>query len=637
MNSFCALADLAPSGPPTLAALEVVRQMAARSRSPELRVQVPQAHGSPELIAAGAQQTCRNGVRVIASARLDRVADLVREVAPWLEGQPSPSAADLILAAYFRWQNRCPEHLLGDFAFVIWDSRQRSLLAARDPLGIKPLHYARSGTRWCLASEVLCLLAHPDASPELDLESVGDFLTGTDHPQDRTFFRQIRRLPPGHCLHLDLRTTATAEHLWRYWSLDRQIEPCSETEAAERFRSLLRQAVGDRLPASPEVAAIALSGGLDSATVASLACRERARTGAPRTLIAGSLVFDTLGECDERPYLRTILEHLEIPAVTVEAERFWFLGDPEAYQPEIDTPVLSWEGSYRQLLRGLADHGVGVLLTGHGADHLLKGSRRVYSDRLRHGDARALIEVVGYAQRESRDWHFLYKYLAAPLIPVPFENLLRRISGRSLTPPDVPSWIAPELAQATGLQARLHTSWDCRRHMRSAHQEIRELFAQADYLRSVEWYDRNAAPFGIEMRHPFLDRRLVELVLATPPRHLFRLGVYKPLLRQATVGLLPEAVRLRRDKTRLGRFLEYSLREKAPAQVEELLRAPMVESFGLCAGEPLRKAFTDYLQGRPNTSGRMLWNALSLEIWLRRHARSLRSAVGTLNFRRTAA
>lgn len=633
MNAFCALADLTPSSrPPFPAALEMARQMAARSRHPQLRSLSPQAQGPSELIGIGALQACRDGVHVIASARLDRVADLTREVASWLEGQTSPSAADLILAAYLRWQDRCPEHLLGDFAFVIWDSRRQSLLAARDPLGIKPLHYARSGTRWWFASEVLCLLAHPDVSPDLDLESVGDFLTGTDHPQDRTFFQQIRRLLPGHCLQV----TANAERPWRYWSLDREIEPCSETEAVERFRVLLQQAVSDRLPASSEIAAIALSGGLDSTTVAALACRERASMGAPQGLIAGSLVFDTLSECDERPYLRTILDSLKISAVTIDAERFWFLGDPEAYQPEIDTPALSWEGGYRQLLRALADQGTRVLLTGHGGDHLLRGSGRIYADRLRRGDARAAFEVARHARRERYDWHFLYKYMAAPLVPPPLEALLRRVSGRRLSSPAIPSWIASSFARSIELPARLHASWERRRQLRSARQEIRYPFEQADHLRSIEWYDRNAAPFGLEIRHPFLDRRLVEMVLSMPPRYLFRLGLYKPFLRRATEGLLPDSIRLRRDKTRLGSFLDYSLREKGAARIEDLLAAPVAESFGLIAGDQLRTAFSAYLRGEPNTSGRMLWNALSVEIWLRRHAQQLRPG-GTKSLGQTAA
>ena len=622
MSAFCALADLSAFRglAPGLDA-EIVRRMASRSRHRHLAGAEPTSVSvgpRPELLAAGGLQAARGGIHVVAAARLDETAELERTLAPWLDGRRErPSVADLILAAYLQWGDRCPEHLLGDFSFVVWDRPNRSLLAARDPLGVKPFHLVRLSAHLAMASEVLCLLGHPEVAPELDLQTIGDFLTAQEPAPDRTFFACIRRLPPGH----RFLATAAGERTERYWHPAAVAAGTwSADETAERFRTLLQAAVGDRLQTESGNVAIALSGGLDSSAVAALAHRERLRRGAPAKLLAGSLHFEQLAACDERRYRQILLADLEIDPVAVEAERFWLLSDAEAQAPEIDTPVLSFDTAFRELLRRLQDQGAQVLLTGHGADDLLRGSGRVYADRLRRGDLRAAAEILRYARSHGRDWHFLYRYLLAPLLPPRLEDALRRLTRRPLPAPEIPEWIDPGFARAAGLPERLASFQNARRARRTAAEEIQAGLEQASYLRSVEWYDRVAAPFGIEARHPFLDRRLVELVLAARPRHLFEPGTHKPMLRRALREILPEPLLLRLDKTRLGPFIDYSLREKATVQVETLLSAPIAEGLGFLQGGQLRMAYDAYRNGRSGERGRTLWYALALELWLRQHA-----------------
>ena len=93
--------------------------------------------------------------------------------------------------------------------------------------------------------------------------------------------------------------------------------------------------------------------------------------------------------------------------------------------------------------------------------------------------------------------------------------------------------------------------------------------------RVAHWYGRHAAAHGVEVRHPFLDRRVVEFVLSIPPEKLFRAGLSKPLLRRSMAGVLPEAVRTRRDKTKLGAFLDLSAAGGRRPRIERLLEAPL--------------------------------------------------------------
>jgi asparagine synthase (glutamine-hydrolysing) len=137
------------------------------------------------------------------------------------------------------------------------------------------------------------------------------------------------------------------------------------------------------------------------------------------------------------------------------------------------------------------------------------------------------------------------------------------------------------------------------------------------YWRLANWHDRSSAAFGIEVRHPFLDRRLFEYVLAIPGEQLFRLDVTKGLLRRSMRGSLPERIRGRQGKTRFTPFLDSVLRERAAGEITELLRSPRAVELGVFDGDRLRSAYLDFLGGT-DEARRALWYAITLEIWLRR-------------------
>jgi asparagine synthase (glutamine-hydrolysing) len=565
----------------------------------------------------GTTKSFSSSIQLVANARLDNRRELLTTLASWLPEQARPSDADLILAAYLCWGERCPEHLLGDFSFCLWDSGRRMLFCARDPLGVKPLHYARIGSLVCVSSKVGRILEHPSVHRRLDLVTLGDYLTESLGDPERTFFSEIRRLLPGH----RMIASPAGFRLERYWDVSRirQTVYRRDAEYSEHFLDLLQQAVGDRLATSAPTLGIALSGGLDSSAVAAVAQRELSQTGSTE-LLPVSLIFSRLAQCDERPFIEATVNALGLKPILIEAEPFWFLGDEEAYTPSLESPALSWEGCFQQVFSRLRSGGAQVLLTGHGADDLLRGSFRVYADRLRRADLRAVPEVWQYAWSEGRRWRTVYRCLAEPLLPPSVDRTFRQLLGRR-SRPAIFSWISSGFAYRTGLAKRLE---EARRSPRTAPQEIYDsIVAQPGYGRSIDWYDRTAAPFGVEVRHPFLDRRIAEYVLSIPPRQLFRLGTYKPLLRQAMCGLLPDSVRLRRDKTKLGSFIDYSLREKEGARVEELFRSPVSAELGILDGQNLREAFRSYRMGSPDGSKRPLWYAITVELWLRKYSHLL--------------
>jgi asparagine synthase (glutamine-hydrolysing) len=189
--------------------------------------------------------------------------------------------------------------------------------------------------------------------------------------------------------------------------------------------------------------------------------------------------------------------------------------------------------------------------------------------------------------------------------------------------PSIPAWIEPELARRAGLEALESESRKPRspRFRQASQQELyNTLLRNAAFSRAVSWHDRTGSAEGIEVRHPFLDSRLVEYIFALPPGRLMGREGRKALLRRAMHGRLPEVVRLRRGKTRFGTFMDVSLREKGAERITELLHRPLMVQMGLLRRDQLRSAYKAYQSGE--LAHRNLWYAFTLESWLRRCARA---------------
>ena len=187
-------------------------------------------------------------VVIAADARIDGRAELRQELNSHgchdLENVPD---VELILHAYLVWGDECAKHLLGDFAFAIWDGRRRQLFCARDHFGIKPFYYAQVGDSLIFSNTLNCLRLHPRVSDELNDLAIGDFLLfDCNQDQSTTTFADIRRLPPAHYLTWQ----PGSLRLERYWSLpliDRPLRYSRPQDYVEHFKALLTQAVADRL------------------------------------------------------------------------------------------------------------------------------------------------------------------------------------------------------------------------------------------------------------------------------------------------------------------------------------------------------------------------------------------------------
>ncbi|MEP7356295.1 MAG: asparagine synthase-related protein, partial [Anaerolineales bacterium] len=202
---------------------------------------------------------------ITADARIDNRDELFG-----LLGLADHSLADsaLILAAYAKWGERCPEHLLGDFAFAIWDAGKQALFCARDHLGNRPLFYHQAPGFAAIASEIKALLVLPQVPRRLNERRIAEYLATLHDDTAITFYQDIHRLPPAHSLTL----SRAGAKLERYWALDpaRALPPASDEAYADGFRELFTEAVRCRLRSAYPVGAM-LSGGLDSSSIVCVA------------------------------------------------------------------------------------------------------------------------------------------------------------------------------------------------------------------------------------------------------------------------------------------------------------------------------------------------------------------------------
>jgi len=491
---------------------------------------------------------------ITADARLDCRAELEAKLSA-ADRKCSRGAPDsvLLLHAYAAWGEACVQHLRGDFAFAIWDARQRTLFCARDHFGIKPFYYALIGDLFLFSNTLDCVRVHPDVSDDLDDAAIADFLLfGTNYDLRSTTFRDIRRLPPAHFLAV----SGQGLRVERYWSppIDGRIRYHRPDEYVEHFQILLQSAVSDRL--RTDRAGILLSGGLDSSSVAATVRGLSGNSSGPVDLRAYTITYESLLADRDGEHARKVAEFLKMPIRCLPMDGlqpFDRWTDAELTWPEpVDDPFFA--GLFDQS-RMIAED-CRVVLTGEGIDNLMHFEMWPYARHLlRNGQwGRTIAESRRYLQLRSSVW----------------PGVRRRLRGlfvQDLDAPVFPRWFAPEFAKRMNLEER----WRECSAVRSspAHPVVPGAHASLSlpqWSQLFELENAGVTRCPVEVRYPFLDLRIVEYVLALPP---FPWAFEKNLLREAMVGHLPESIRRRRKTPLAGDPLKEMLQRPDAARIDQ--------------------------------------------------------------------
>lgn len=561
----------------------------------------------------------RRGRRVLtADARLDNRAALMDRLD--VDGDVVTDS-ELILAAYDRWGTDCAAELRGAFALALWDGDRRRLFCVRDHMGVKPLYYSRSGDRFAVASEIKALLRVPGIDSVPDDHRIGDYLAGRFPQQDRTFYRDVSRLLPGHTL------TVSSDGLTRrqYWSVDSDATLDYPSDAAyeRRFRELFTDAVEARMRSNAPVGSF-LSGGLDSSSIACVA--RDLLADRDRRLHTFSAVFDEITACDERTYIEAVLDQGGFEPHYVHGDRVPPLLDLDRHLRHQDQPfypslfMLIWG-----LLAEIEHTDVTVVLQGYGGDQTLGSNVRGYfRELLRTGRWRTLFRELRwyhdrYAAVSYRDtlWHGL----VLPFVPGVARTLWharyddRQYLDRAFCPVD------EAFAHRTGLADRLRTdaiSIPPRTHRGM----ITQALTSGEPTFNLELNDMAAAAHGVEPRYPYFDRDLVEFCVALPAAQNVADGLGRMIARNGLTTTLPAAVRGRDTKTEFSPNVIHGVQSYELSRIEETLFAgsPLVSEY--LPSDALERAYdrvrTQETSGNSNDA-RLLLMATTLERWLRNH------------------
>jgi asparagine synthase (glutamine-hydrolysing) len=559
---------------------------------------------------------------VVADARLDDRAGLVRSLGA---GAPPGDAPDsvLIAAAWQRWGEGAPERLLGDFAVVVYDVAARVLHAFRDPMGMRPLHFLVEPRRRVLVgSEVKQVLAASGVPVRIFEPAVAAHLAGPFVPPTWTFYEGVEALGPGEALRVDAEG-GVRRRVW--WALDpeERIVYRDLGAYAEHFRELLLTAVADRLRSVGPVGVL-LSGGVDSGSVAASAGWLREQGRAHQTdLRTYSFAYTTVPECDERAISAITVDRYGLRATDIPTHDAWPLCDMDAHGPDLDGPSI---GVYQPLidraLEAASEDGVGPLLGGDRGDLLVGPTGLSYVRLLARGDVRATMEEIGNHRRVLGDP--LPSILWRHLLLAGLWHLRRRrqvAQGPGGEPSDpVPGapWIDPGFADRIGLPdmlARAEVASPVRDHARA--QRYRSVFHPYQ-MQGMTWSERGYARYGVAFADPFSDLRLARFAVAVPAQVLTAPSEFdKPLAREAMRGIMPEGARRRAAKIEPAPFLAWALQGPATEAARSLGRGTEMAMRGWVDAEPLRERVEAVVAGAPIPA--LLWNALTLESWLRLH------------------
>ena len=549
-------------------------------------------------------------VTIAFDGRLDNRGELLSALNMSAPEDRMLSDAALVLLAYGRWGEACFERLLGPFAVVLYDAVRQRVIYARDPLGDRTLFYHLQPGVLVVASEEQAVLAHPAVSDELDETTLALYFAVTTPEDGATFFRDVQELLPAHAMVVD----AAGVRSWHYWEFDgsRRLHCRSDSEYAEQYRALLAEAVRCRLRSATSPM-VMMSGGLDSTSVAALAARQMAEAGHAARLRSVSYVFDELTECDERPYMDTIIAPYGIEALRFSGDECWPLSHPETWPWNPNGPGRT---PHRRLLDGVyataRSAGARVLLGGWFGDHHYTSVETWLADLLAERRwAEAAKEMAGHARRlglrrvlGSASVHHMGRR-ALDAVPA------GRLRPRRETPPA--SWLTPH---AAGLVARSKTGALAVAGARRSEQVERMLGALSARAASSSAVDGSGA--GVEVWYPYRDRRLVEFMLSVPGHQLYNRGRYKYVLRNAMDGLLPDKIRLRMRPTSLMPLYARGLLDRESRTVRGLLDAGDAVWPRFVRPDWLAAAYPARIEARiDGTEAILPWFCASFELWRR--------------------
>jgi len=558
--------------------------------------------------AASQPMATPNGrFHLIFNGEIYNYREIAAELASLGHSFRTRSDAEVLLLAWQEWGISVLPRLTGMFSFAVFDRQNATVLLARDPFGVKPLHYFQTRTSLVFASEIAPLLNFPGVSRRANAQTVYEFLSGAfgEH-SNRTFFQDVQQLPAAHYLLISCVSPGAAAPVC-YWEVKRKsTDRISPGQSSSRFRELFEKSVDLHLRSDVPVG-ISLSGGMDSSAITATA---RSTQGPDFPLHTFSYVADD-PRLSEQTWCEIVNRATSAQQHLVHVRPDELVRDCEhlirVQEQPFGSPTIY--AQYR-IFRSAHEHGVKVVLTGQGADQYLGYIHHLpvrLASILRQGRWLAAIRFLRHSGSLPISQAQLLRSLVRHTLPKRLKEAARgfRASG--------PPGMNKEWFRARGIEAteNAHTE-----DQYSLHDLMKQNLLQTlPGLLRVE--DRNAMAFSVENRVPFLSTELVDFVFSLPEEEIISdQGRCKAVLLRAMEGLVPEEILERRDKIGFAMPVSKLNHQSEMWLATYLSEAASIPALQASEVEKHLKAALREPPADPN-SQRWLWRWLTLIAWVR--------------------
>ena len=504
----------------------------------------------------------------------------------------SQTDTEVILKVYREYGEAGFDRLNGMWALAILDLRRRRVVLSRDRFAVKPLYVHHDGDAFYFASEIKQLVPIVKG-PRVNRATLFTYLRQgiVDHT-DETFFAGIQQMPARHNIVLDLPSGSVGQT--RYWDYDRAPISGGDAEHAERFRELFVDAVKIRLRSDVPVGCL-LSGGLDSSSIAAVA---NATLGQGITCYA--VVADDPRYSEER-FVDVLAAERRIPVekIRLQSEESWDHFERVAWHQ--DEPRTGFSAVAENLaLKAVKERsGIKVVLSGEGGDELLCGYRKYFFFYLRQLMHEGRFVMLGRNALASLVYGTaLWQFSLADA-----KRYLPRITARQDR-----LWLNQTLVEGGALEPVWRSSSILERQYLDIDRYSVPNLNHTD--------ERNAAAYGLELRFPFYDYRLVDFCTRLPDSSKIRNGWSKYILRTA-LHELPPRIAWRRDKqgfvTPEDRWMRHEFRDR----IVELFQGSRLHDISVIDKHELLRTYGAYVNGNPFISSNDIFRFVMAEVWYR--------------------
>jgi asparagine synthase (glutamine-hydrolysing) len=534
----------------------------------------------------------------------------------------SNSDTEVLLKAYARWGEACLVKFRGMFAFALWDAPRHRLFMARDPMGVKPLYYAQTGSYFIFSSEVRTILGTGLIQPRIDPAGLINYLTFGSSYDPLTLVEGVHALPPGHALTWESGILRRSS----YWDLvddpaprenSEPLAAATEKGAPDRLQSLLEEAVRLQLVSDVPVG-VFLSGGIDSSALVSILSRSGV------TASTFSIVFRE-ADFSEVQHSRAVAAKFQTDHHEINVSQNDVLAAIPDALGAMDLPTMDGINTYF-VSRETRRAGVKVALSGLGGDEVFAGYSTFRTvprmERFSHfwkqlpgalrGPLASAFSALAPANDQNRKLAALARDNGRLLHPYFLSRMLFTAGQRDLLLRNASAFVSDSAtaSQRDRLQRSLALDPVNRvSYLESRCYMLNTLLRDADFMSMSQ---------GLEVRVPLIDHQLAKAVLALPG-HWKLNGTPKKLLVGALAGSLPDEI-VHRPKRGFTLPFEHWLRQELRTEVEPVLDAKRISNGplgGWLDGGGVQRTWQDFLQGKMSWS--RPWSLYVLQRWCELH------------------